>query len=1035
MDPLSALSLASSVVQLVDASCNAFKLCHEIYKLGASVEDSRMAYTSDQLYQSYTALNKSIIHDAAATSSSKVLRNGVDLADLSSQCCETARILHSELESLRKSPGGGIRDAISIAMKKRKKAKKIEDLKLRLDEYQKVLDSKVLIEIRQDLGTLGTIQERQHEKTELQLSRLSTQLAECHIPASAHLRAEIDRAMRADEKQHIVTRQHVKTHISAAVQDLHSAQARHLRKEAEARASQQVVDTFLKSLTYNEINLRMNEVSDIHPGTFDWVFDETRAAPWDCFATWLKGDESIYWVNGKAGSGKSTLIKFMAKNPQTSELLKIRSPSAKVSIVTYYFWLSGSKLQRSSKGFLCSIIRQLVLADKALLSSLLDTDDRLLAKQNLGDWSVGELQSLLKQALDQTSCFTCLFLDGLDEFDPDDDVENLLGLIGNLSPRSNVKICVSSRPENHLVKRLSQYRHLRLQDLTKDDMRICIQEELELLRARDHLDFLDKEQVSEIVDTMSSKANGVFLWVRFVLRNIARGIRNYDGFDVLLTRIKELPSGMRQVYSEMWERLNGDEMRYRQEAADYFSCVMIETDLPLSLFELWVALDPGLQKDYLESLSPQDPIRIARGCEILKARILSRCAGLLEVETVQKTDEPFELLEASNLNTKNDKDRISPSSGNDRSRDKNEGGEWSSSLVKDRPDDGEESRQGPEIVDYYRMKVRFIHRTARDFLNETEDGQALLGKPLIDRGSSVEMTRIAEKLYIAKMASLIQRLVRFDQHIVSYIMMRIKFFRSAKETELVVTLEKVCKALSNGQSFGQDISQKEFWTQSYDRLISDFAGKAARLAYADYICHFLGARNSQLSPKYFGYLFLCAATGLSISHSFGQRSEYLPMLTWLVDQGADLFTPHEHEHGTTHKLSIPIVTFLLSIIDPGFLEDQSPGNNELVRLTAQTIRQVVPFLKNSTEEFPIALRFSSNPYWRCRFNQYWEIGFSNLGLITYMTTAKLCRYAMQYLERASAESCNRCTLSTLLRVCLLALYSFCSIREKRLNLI
>ena len=150
MDPLSALSLASSVVQLVDAACNAFKICHEIYKLGSTIEDSRMEYTSDQLYQCYSTLNDCLGNGSAA--GSQVLQNGVNLGDIGLQCSETARILHAEVKSLRKAPGGGVWVTVSAAVTRRKKAKKIEQLKDRLDEYQKVLDSKVLIDIRQVTG-------------------------------------------------------------------------------------------------------------------------------------------------------------------------------------------------------------------------------------------------------------------------------------------------------------------------------------------------------------------------------------------------------------------------------------------------------------------------------------------------------------------------------------------------------------------------------------------------------------------------------------------------------------------------------------------------------------------------------------------------------------------------------------------------------------------------------------------------------------------------------------------------------------------
>ena len=56
MDPLSALGLVANIIQVVDAATDAFQVCHQIYTLGASIEDFRMSFTSKQLHESYTVL-------------------------------------------------------------------------------------------------------------------------------------------------------------------------------------------------------------------------------------------------------------------------------------------------------------------------------------------------------------------------------------------------------------------------------------------------------------------------------------------------------------------------------------------------------------------------------------------------------------------------------------------------------------------------------------------------------------------------------------------------------------------------------------------------------------------------------------------------------------------------------------------------------------------------------------------------------------------------------------------------------------------
>ena len=154
MDPVSALGLVWNVLQLADAARKAYNVYREIYKPGASFEDSRMTYTSDELYKCSSDLSNSL--NSKTSCGSQVLPSHIDLNDLSSQCCETARALHNELLSLRKKLGGGVCESLSKFVMKRTKAKDNERLKSRLDEHQKVLDKKVLMDVRHVYSDPGT---------------------------------------------------------------------------------------------------------------------------------------------------------------------------------------------------------------------------------------------------------------------------------------------------------------------------------------------------------------------------------------------------------------------------------------------------------------------------------------------------------------------------------------------------------------------------------------------------------------------------------------------------------------------------------------------------------------------------------------------------------------------------------------------------------------------------------------------------------------------------------------------------------------
>jgi hypothetical protein len=75
-----------------------------------------------------------------------------------------------------------------------------------------------------------------------------------------------------------------------------------LRSAADIRK----VRLITNSITYPEIATRRAAIKTAHKRTFEWIFrDETSP-----FMVWLRSGRDIFWISGKAGSGKSTLMKY-----------------------------------------------------------------------------------------------------------------------------------------------------------------------------------------------------------------------------------------------------------------------------------------------------------------------------------------------------------------------------------------------------------------------------------------------------------------------------------------------------------------------------------------------------------------------------------------------------------------------------------------------------------------------------------------------------------------------------------------------------
>ncbi|KAL8922530.1 MAG: hypothetical protein Q9172_003537 [Xanthocarpia lactea] len=809
MEALAVLGLVANIVQLVDAAGNAYTVCREIYTLGSSVEDTRMAFTSKQLLDAY--------------------------ADL------TAETLQAELHALRKAPGSGRRETLKKAWLKRRKAKKIEKLKLVLDEYEKALDSKILIDVRQTLGILDAKQEGQSKQLGQQLSQLSSDLKACQLGFAGQLSSEFDRYVTASEAQHEVTRDHVKTHITDLNRQQHD---------------QQQHDRFLHSLWFREIHTRMNDIADSHSRTLHWMFEDDATRPWDSFCSWLQADDRLYWINGKPGSGKSTLMKFLINDPRTRTLLAQGSSSKSPLIVGFYFWLSGSEMQRSFKGFLCSVIHQLVHEDRQLIPKLLHHNPGLLSKRNTGDWAKQELQRILTQIINLLDRPLCIFLDGLDEFDQKDDIDKLLNLVEASFESAMIKFCISSRPENYITKRLSGYMQLRLQDLTAYDIDMCIRTKLETTRTQCLSTSIDDGYLERIVETIAEKAEGVFLWVYYALSSLVRGMRNEDDFGVLLGRIEELPNGMHQLYLQMWNRVNEDQHHYQEEAATYFSyvatCFALNEHVPLSLFEMLVALNPQLQSIILDDLKPQDPFNLAWECERLKARIITRSAGLLEFSMSDEADIDGSILSTDHPQSAGsmDDNESLPRSLSDLRREStcDSGSQSEADLFPQRSPQIDipyrvRTRSSYTLAVHHHTKVKYLHRTARDFLLNTEDGLRLSGK--------LEYSPVTRSYNIirARMTTLVQGVLKFHEEGISDLMEDIKrhfggYSPPKHETELMIVLRRLCQSLSIPGDPRHHIGYTAFWQNPK----SSFEGTAAYLGFGEYVQKFVQDRTSYIDP-------------------------------------------------------------------------------------------------------------------------------------------------------------------------------------------
>lgn len=142
-----------------------------------------------------------------------------------------------------------------------------------------------------------------------------------------------------------------------------------IRRWMQTPLAQSLMDRMLSSLEFEELPNRERGIAKALEKTFEWAFisPPKRDRRWNSLIDWLESGQSVYWITGKPGSGKSTLMKFIYSNIRTKRALSKWCREETLVMASFFFWNSGSEMQMSREGLLKSLLWQ-VLTQRRLLS-------------------------------------------------------------------------------------------------------------------------------------------------------------------------------------------------------------------------------------------------------------------------------------------------------------------------------------------------------------------------------------------------------------------------------------------------------------------------------------------------------------------------------------------------------------------------------------------------------------------------------------------------------------------------------------------
>jgi hypothetical protein len=429
-------------------------------------------------------------------------------------------------------------------------------------------------------------------------------------------------------------------------------------QEDEIRLSIEV--DLLRDLEFSTMSDRQYEVSEAHQKTFGWLFDHSldKAAPWKSLTDWLRSSRGIYWINGKAGSGKSTLMRYIYNHSQTSSLLKTWAHPREPTLASFFFWNSGTLEQRSQSGLLRALLYETLNAHRELIPVVLPWQwakeysrhlEGIKDRSRLGDfWHISKLKAAFRILVSQKAIPVkmCWFIDGLDEYEGDhEEISELFRTAVTSNP--NIKICISSRPLLAFEDAFRSCPGLRLQDLTLRDINDYVGDKL-----ANHPRFrklaesaANKQAAAALIREIVAKADGVFLWVTLVVKSLLAGLGNRDGIKDLQRRLRLLPNDLESLYAHMLLRIDPF---YQEKASEMFQLVRTSRELEpvyatgestkqLTIFALAMADEDDYEFAVKTEVKLWNKADIQERCEIMADRLKCRCAGLLEVQEFDPT--------------------------------------------------------------------------------------------------------------------------------------------------------------------------------------------------------------------------------------------------------------------------------------------------------------------------------------------------------------------------------------------------------------
>jgi hypothetical protein len=628
--PIPAVGLASAILQILDFAIKCLQKQNAIYQPSdpesptTVVENAQVLQRIvDNLYRLTDAIDNAELQKLKEGSKSKLSEPAQQLLKISEETKElTAPLIDALLQTQEKGKFGDprwgtAREALcsSAVWKERD----VTGLKKKLRAVRREVDVALLLALRQYLD----------------------QSAETGLPvfseeATAHWEKWQNEALDAVHANEWKPKSKKNVEEFAKQVDLL------IEKANEAHFCDQVFER----LKFEELDDRLHSVSAPHEGTLEWAFDDQQTDEGGVLE-WLGNQrgENLFWITGRPGAGKTTLMKNLFRNDRIFDYLEAWSGHAPGITSGFFFWNCGTELQKSGLGLLRSLLYESL---QDMIYGPLEQDLAIIQRLFADRWEQfrsygGGLSSLtyieLRRAFDllisDASKKFLFMIDGLDEIDEASDLVDVIPLLTSSAKRENVKILVSSRPSPAFQEAFEKRPRLWVDDHTTNDVQTYIlhhfSHDESLLKLRGNT--VVPEEL-DIVSLLSSTSDGIFLWGILATKFLLQELTGNDNFTTLQNRAEMLPSDLDELLMHIMSNFEPTDLEQAWKISGLVEYHGYPSLLPLSF-----ALDKDEKSSIAAGQHPLKTAEVVQRIDDMRQILTYKCRNLFAIFDTQNPEE------------------------------------------------------------------------------------------------------------------------------------------------------------------------------------------------------------------------------------------------------------------------------------------------------------------------------------------------------------------------------------------------------------